>query len=569
MDFNKLEYKRPEFESFFTEIYEKLDVLKNAKNEEEFFQTFKNLEKITAKFMQAYTIAYVRLTINTKDEFYQKEVEKIENILPRYSEFSNKLQKVRLESPYRKEFERRFGENITKTDEIQLDIFKPSIMEDRVKESRLSNEYQKLMGSAEIEFDGKILNISQMPPYLESRDRDVRKSASKAFTDWFEKNSDEFDRIYDELVKVRHEIAKKLGFDSYIEVAYRSFGRTDWDRHDAKIYREAIKKHIVPLTKKFYEEQRQRIGVDTLKHYDLPLKFLSGNPTPKGDREKLVKIAQKMYKELSPETEEFFNTMIDNNLMDLDSKEGKAPIGYMVNLDEIGLPFIFANFNGTQHDIDVLTHEAGHAFQGYLTKDVHPRENADACMEIMETHSMSMEYFAHPWMREFFKEDTEKYYYSHVVGALEFLPYGATIDEYQEWVYDNPNATPEERNNKFREIQKIYSPHIDYDGNEYYEAGKRWHAQGHVFQSPFYYLDYTIAQLNAFQFFVLDMEDHQDTWSKYIEFCKLGGRLSTKDIIAHVGLKNPFEEETFEFIVPKLINYLDGLDKDKIDNTKN
>lgn len=564
MKFRELEYTRPDFDSLLNELNEKLDLIENAKTSDEYLKLLHEVDTMTEDFSEAANIAYIRNTIDTRDEFYEKEVEVFDEIFPKFSQFSNKLQNIRLKSPFRKEFEEKYGKNITKTDELQKDIFNPSIMEDRIKESKLANEYQKLMGTAEIEFDGKKLNLSQLTPYKQSKDRAVRKAAAKASSAWFNERKDQFDRIYDELVKVRHQIAKKLGFDSYLDVAYRSFGRTDWGREDAKNYREQIVKYIVPLANKLYEEQKERIGVEDFLYYDIPLKFLSGNPTPKGTEEELVDYAKKMYKELSPETEEFFNAMIEHEMMHLTSQDGKAPGGYMTQLDKTKLPFIFANFNGTAHDVDVLTHEAGHAFQGYLTRDVYPSDVRGACMEIMETHSMSMEYFTHPWMEGFFKEDTEKYYYNHVVSSLEFLPYGASIDEYQEWVYDNPEATPEERNNKFREIEKKYSPHIDYADDEYMDSGRRWQAQMHVYSSPFYYLDYTIAQMNAFQFFVLDMENHEDAWNKYLELCKLGGKLGTKEIISKVGLKNPFEKETFEYVVPRLEEYLESLDHDKI-----
>ncbi|MFL8968877.1 M3 family oligoendopeptidase [Helcococcus kunzii] len=564
MKFRELEYTRPDFDSLLNDLNEKLDLIENAKTSDEYLKLLHEVDTMTEDFSEAANIAYIRNTVDTRDEFYEKEVEVFDEIFPKFSQFSNKLQNIRLKSPFRKDFEEKYGKNITKTDELQKDIFNPSIMEDRIKESKLANEYQKLMGTAEIEFDGKKLNLSQLTPYKQSKDRAVRKAAAKASSAWFNERKDQFDRIYDELVKVRHQIAKKLGFDSYLDVAYRSFGRTDWGREDAKNYRDQIVKHIVPLANKLYEEQKERIGVEDFLYYDIPLKFLSGNPTPKGTEEELVDYAKKMYKELSPETEEFFNAMIEHEMMHLTSQDGKAPGGYMTQLDKTKLPFIFANFNGTAHDVDVLTHEAGHAFQGYLTRDVYPSDVRGACMEIMETHSMSMEYFTHPWMEGFFKEDTEKYYYNHVVSSLEFLPYGASIDEYQEWVYDNPEATPEERNNKFREIEKKYSPHIDYADDEYMDSGRRWQAQMHVYSSPFYYLDYTIAQMNAFQFFVLDMENHEDAWNKYLELCKLGGKLGTKEIISKVGLKNPFEKETFKYVVPRLEEYLESLDHDKI-----
>lgn len=564
MKFNELEYKRPDYDKTIEDLNSKLDLAEKAETLDEYLQALVEYEEIIEVVLSMGTISYIRNSINTRDEFYEKEVESFDEFYPRLAQVNNRLQNIRLNSEFRAAYEEQFGKNIMLRDELQKDIFKPEIMEDRVKEAKLSNEYQKLMGTAQIDFDGKKLNLSQMTPYAQSPDRNVRRDASMAVSNWFSERQEEFDRIYDELVKIRHEIAKKLGFDSYLDIAYRSFARTDWNREDAKNYRDLIAKYIVPVAQKFYDEQKERIGIADFKYYDVPFRFKSGNPTPKGTEEELVKAAQEMYKELSSETEKFFNEMIESEMMDLASKDGKAPGGYMTYIPTARLPFIFANFNGTSHDADVLTHEAGHAFQGYLVRDVYPGELREACMEIMETHSMSMEYFTHPWMESFFKEDTEKYYYNHVVDSLQFLPYGASIDEFQEWVYDNPEATPKERNAKFREIEKKYSPHIDYADDKYQEEGGRWQRQMHVYQSPFYYLDYTIAQLNAFQFFVLDMENHEDAWDKYVELCKMGGKYGTKETIQKVGLKVPFEEETFKFIVPKLEEYLDNLDHNKI-----
>lgn len=564
MKFNELEYKRPDYDKTIEDLNSKLDLAEKAETLDEYLQALVEYEEIIEVVLSMGTISYIRNSINTRDEFYEKEVESFDEFYPRLAQVNNRLQNIRLNSEFRAAYEEQFGKNIMLRDELQKDIFKPEIMEDRVKEAKLSNEYQKLMGTAQIDFDGKKLNLSQMTPYAQSPDRNVRRDASMAVSNWFSERQEEFDRIYDELVKIRHEIAKKLGFDSYLDIAYRSFARTDWNREDAKNYRDLIAKYIVPVAQKFYDEQKERIGIADFKYYDVPFRFKSGNPTPKGTEEELVKAAQEMYKELSSETEKFFNEMIESEMMDLASKDGKAPGGYMTYIPTARLPFIFANFNGTSHDADVLTHEAGHAFQGYLVRDVYPGELREACMEIMETHSMSMEYFTHPWMESFFKEDTEKYYYNHVVDSLQFLPYGASIDEFQEWVYDNPEASPKERNAKFREIEKKYSPHIDYADDKYQEEGGRWQRQMHVYQSPFYYLDYTIAQLNAFQFFVLDMENHEDAWDKYVELCKMGGKYGTKETIQKVGLKVPFEEETFKFIVPKLEEYLDNLDHNKI-----
>ncbi|WP_297789065.1 M3 family oligoendopeptidase [uncultured Anaerococcus sp.] len=437
-------------------------------------------------------------------------------------------------------------------------------MEDRVSESKLVNEYYKLIGGAEISFRGEIKNIPALTAITQDKDRQTRKEAFEALNAWFSDHVEELDRIYDDLVEIRTRIAQKLGFSTYTPVAYKVMGRLDWDATDAKKYREQIVKHLVPLSQKIYADQAKRIGIDHMKYYDLPLSFLSGNPKPVGGEEVLVAKAQKMYRELSKETGEFFDAMVEKAMMDLTSKEGKAPGGYMTSLPITKMPFIFSNFNGTSGDVDVLTHEAGHAFQGYLTRDMYPEENNDLTMEIAETHSMSMEFFTHPWMEDFFGKDSEKYYYDHVAAAIKFIPYGASIDEFQEFVYENPQATPSERRAKYREIEKKYLPHLDYDGNEYLENGGRWQRQLHVFTNPFYYIDYTIAQVNAFQYFIKDRKDHEKAWKSYLDLCKISASLPTKEALEKVGIKSPFEAGTIEEIIPQLTEYLESLDKEKI-----
>ena len=195
---------------------------------------------------------------------------------------------------------------------------------------------------------------------------------------------------------------------------------------------------------------------------------------------------------------------------------------------------------------------------------MYPSENNDLTMEIAETNSMSMEFFTHPWMENFFGKDTEKYYYNHVIDALKFIPYGASIDEFQEFVYENPNVSPEERRRKYREIEKKYLPHLDYDGNDYLENGGRWQRQLHVYNYPFYYIDYTIAQVNAFQYFIKDMENHEKAWESYLKLCKLSAKLPTKETLKEVGLESPFEEGTIAKITPQLRKYLESLDMEKI-----
>lgn len=562
--FSQMEYRRPDFQSVFDEGKARISEMRNAKTAQEMFGAMQKLDKLMRTLATQRTLAHVRYTINTRDAFYDAENTVFDEEMPRFEEISTEAARAMLESPFRKDIAEKYGEHLLEKAEVGLKCFRPEIVEDLVEENKLSSDYQKLMASAEIDFDGKKLNLSGLVPYMESTDRGVRRAANAASWGWVAGHQDELDELYDKLVKVRHRIGLKLGYKNFIPVAYARMGRTDWDQQDARAYRDQIVESVVPLTQKLYREQAQRIGISDMKNYDYSLMFLSGNPTPKGEEAYMVDQAKVMYHELSPETDEFFQIMTGQELMDLTTKPGKANGGYMTFLPDYKVPFIFSNFNGTSGDVDVLTHEAGHAFQGWLQRDVELEAIADITSEVAEIHSMSMEFFTHPWMERFFKEDTEKYYYAHVADALKFLPYGASIDELQEWVYEHPEATPQERRAQYREIEKKYLPHLDYDGLEFLENGGRWQKQLHVYLYPFYYLDYTLSQVCALQYLVWNMKDHKAAWQSYLTLCHESGRLPFKKLAPKSGLRSPFEAGAIASVTPALEKYLDGLDKSKI-----
>lgn len=562
--FSQMVYERPDFNTVFEEAKDWLSKMEKAQSSEALFEAMQALDQKMRRLDTQRTLAHIRYTINTKDPFYVAENDVFDEEMPRFEEIGTESARIVLESPFREDVARKYGPHLLEKYDVQRKVFKPEIVEDLVEENKLSSEYQKLMASAEIEFDGKTHNLSGLIPYMQSTDRDVRRRANAASWGWIAGHQDQLDELYDKLVKVRHRIGQKLGFDNFIPVAYARMGRTDWNQQDAKRYRDQIVQSVVPLTQKLYREQAERIGVSDMKNYDQPLMFLTGNPTPKGDESYMVEQAKVMYSELSPETDAFFKIMTEQELMDLTTKPGKANGGYMTFIDDYKVPFIFSNFNGTSGDVDVLTHEAGHAFQGWLQRDIELRGMSDITSEVAEIHSMSMEFFTHPWLERFFKEDTEKYFYSHVVDALQFLPYGASIDELQEWIYENPDATPAQRRAMYRQIEKKYLPQLDYDGLEFLENGGRWQKQLHVYLYPFYYLDYTLSQICALQYFVWDMANHDAAWHSYLTLCRESGRMPFKKLAPQSGLKSPFEDGAIAAIIPALEQYLDGLDKSKI-----
>ncbi len=562
--FQDMTYTRPDFDALYAQMKDGLKAMENAKSGAELIAAMKQLDQLGRHLSTMRSLCHVRYTINTKDPFYTEENDVMDRELPRFAEFSAEAARIVLESPHKDAVAKEYGEHLLEKYEVQRKVFKPEIVEDLKEENRLRSEYQKLMASAEIEFEGETRNLSGMIPFMESKDRDMRKRASLASWGWIAGQQEKLDSIYSDLVKLRHGIGKKLGYDNFIPVAYARMGRTDWNQQDAKAYRAQIVESVVPLAQKLYKEQAARLGIADMKFYDYNLMFLEGNPTPKGEEAYLVEQAKVMYDELSPETGEFFGTMIDRNLMDLTTKPGKANGGYMTFFADYKAPFIFSNFNGTSGDVDVLTHEAGHAFNGYLQRNVELSDLTDFTSEVAEIHSMAMEFFTHPWMKRFFKEDTTKYYYSHVVDAVLFLPYGASVDELQEWVYEHPDATPAERHAAYRAIEKKYLPHINYDGVEFLEKGARWQKQLHIYLYPFYYLDYTLAQACALQYFTWDMRDHEAAWKSYLDVCRRAGQVPFKKLAVEAGLKNPFEHGTIAAITPPLEAFLDSLDKSKI-----
>ncbi len=505
-------------------------------------------------------LVYIRASIDTNDDYYQKERDFFDEIEPEIQELDTLFYKELVKSPFRIELEKQWGKQLFKIADYQIKSFSPEIITLLQKENRLSSQYSKLVASAEVEFQGETYTLAQLSPFTESKDRLVRKEAVEASAGFFAGHAKEFDDIYDQLVKTRHKIATALGYKNFVELGYIRMLRIDYDADMVDVFRKQVRESIVPLATKLYEKQAERIGLNSLKFYDESFRFNTGNATPKGTPEWIIENGKKMYEELSHETKEFFQYMLDRNLMDLEAKKGKEAGGYCTFIEDYQSPFIFANFNGTSGDVDVLTHEAGHAFQFYSSRNIGIPEYLMPTYESAEIHSMSMEFFTWPWMELFFKKDTEKYKYAHLSEGLQFLPYGVAVDEFQHLVYENPDWTPDERKQAWKELEEVYLPHRDYDGNAYLEAGSFWQRQGHIYEVPFYYIDYTLAQMCAFQFWKRSLDERDNAWRDYLNLCKLGGTKSFLGLVEAANLRSPFEEGAVESIVDSIENWLDSVD---------
>jgi len=563
MKFNDYKYERPDLEQVKKDLEAQINQIGSGKTYEEEKEAIQKVFDINDHVGTLATLVSIRNSLDTKDEFYEKEQEFFDENGPFLQQYEHTFNLNLLKSEHKEQLEKDFGTLIFKRAELAQKTFKPEIIPDMQKENKLSTEYGKLIASAEIEFKGGTYNLSQMAPFIQDKDRETRHQAQLAVSKFFEQNEKEIDRIYDEMVKVRHEIAKKLGYENFVQLGYDRFGRTDYDYKDVKAYRDQIYEDIVPIVSELTDRKAKRLGIENPKSYDLALSFLSGNPTPKGDRDWLLERAKRMYHEMSPETDEFFTFMLERNLLDLDSKPGKQGGGYCTYIPEYKSPFIFANFNGTSHDVDVLTHEAGHAFQVYSSRDLIP-DYRWPTMEAAEIHSMSMEFLAWPWIDQFFLEDTEKYKFSHLAGALSFLPYGVLVDEFQHGIYENPELTPAERKALWRKLEKKYMPFKDYGDDQFMEKGTYWFRQGHIFGAPFYYIDYTLAQVCAFQYWVLSRNDRKKALESYLDLCKLGGSKSFVELVESANLENPFEKGTVKKIAKPIKAYLDQIDDTKL-----
>jgi M3 family oligoendopeptidase len=448
--------------------------------------------------------------------------------------------------------------------EYQLKGFDDKIIPELTEENKLSMQYAAAIASCKVEFRGQTYNLPQMGKFMQDKDRDTRKEASDAYYKYLGTRKEELENIYAKLVKVRDTMAKKLGYKSFTELAYIRMNRFDYTPEMVKAYRDQIAEVVTPLANRLMSEQAKRTDIKTPKIYDLGFSFKTGNPIPLGTTDEKVEHAKKMYKELSPDTDYFFNFMVDHHLMFLEAKPGKQSGGYMTYFPVHKCPIIFSNFNGTSGDVDVLTHEFGHSFQAYLARNIKIPEYRSPTMESCEIDSMSMEFFAEPWMNLFFDEP-DKYRYSHLAESIEFLPYGATVDEFQHWVYANPEASNAERDAEWAALEEKYTPYKVKAkiGCPEAQAVPRWITQAHIFESPFYYIDYTLAQVLAFQFFNLDRKNHERAWKKYVKLCKMGGKYPFVTLITKDGLKNPFDEGVMKKTIKPLVKVLKGYNAER------
>lgn len=545
--FTEMPYERPDIDSLKATLENAVKQLATVKDYQEARKLFFDVQERRDAVSTLFSIAYVRNTMDTTDAYYDGEIRWLREQMARMTPLNTAWEKALTESPFRCEFENEFGAQLFRLLDAELLTENEKIVQEIIREGELTQQYRKTAAQAAVDFRGEQCNFYGLLKHMESIDREERKEAFLAWAALYEKISPELDAQYSELVKIRSEMARKMGFPSYTEMAYLSRNRFDYTKEDAAAFREQIRQIVTPAVAEIREMQRKRLKLDKLCFYDEALKFAGGNALPIGTTDELIDKAQKMYREMSPETGEFFDFMKEYRLFDLETRPGKHMGGYMTRFPAYKAPFIFSNFNGTDADADVLTHEAGHAFQGYVAmRSIQVSRVSGSTSEINEIHSMTMEHFAYPWMNLFFGDKTEEYLTSHLIGALCSIPYLVSVDEFQHRVYDEPDMTAKERRAVWREIEKKYMPWRDYDGNEFLEEGGFWMQKQHIFLFPFYYIEYALAQICAFQYYGRMKEDRKAAWEDYLRLCKAGGTKGYFELLETGNLLNPFREGTVQ-----------------------
>ena len=560
MKFKDYNYERYSYEAYAEAMQQAGTRLKEAKDYQSFKKAFDEGKRAFEHLDTMYNICYVRYTINTNDAFYQKENDYWDEAMPKMKSLTTAFDKEVLASPFAEELKKDVPETYFLLAEFAQKSFCDEIIEELQEENRLQSSYQKLIASAQIPFDGDIYTLSELGVKMECDDRDIRKRATQAYWGWMQSHQDEIDDLYDRMVKVRDRMAKKLGYKNYVELAYMLQCRFDYNQEDVANYRRQVLEDVVPLCNALYERQRERLGYDRLHVYDEKYEFASGNPTPKYGTQEMIARANTMYHELDERCGRFFDFMVEHDLLDLDSKKGKAGGGYCTVFAEDQSPFIFSNFNGTSHDAEVLTHEAGHAFQVFTSMGIRPVECIWPTYESCEIHSMSMEFFTWPWMEAFFEGDADKYRFLHLGGAAKFIPYGVLVDHFQHEVYEHPEMTPAERRQTWRRLEKQYLPHKDYTDCEFLENGGWWFRQSHIFMTPFYYIDYTLAQVCALQFWYRLYQKDENAFEDYYRICQIGGTKTFTQIVAAANLKVPFADGCLKDVMKAVRSYLDQVD---------
>lgn len=551
MKFSEMPYQRITYEEIAERYRELTEQLRDAADGGACMEVLRSRNRLMDD-MTPMTLCYVRHDMDVNDAFYAAEQDYYDEIGPRLADLGQQFDRVLLESPHRAYLEGELGRQAFVLMEQSQRGFDSRLIPLSQESNALESRHTQLTAGATVQWEGQQVKRSRMGPFAESPDRETRKRASLAISDSWEAQRGELEELYDKLVHNRHRKAQTMGFADYTRMSYHTMCRVGYGPAEVGNFRQHVKKHIVPLQVELAERRRRRLGLDKLRYYDNSVYFPEGNPVPMGDTAACLEATREMYTRLSPETGEFIAFMLENELCDVEIRDGKRGGGYMTSFEKYHAPFIFANFDGTSENAYIMCHEGGHAFQGYLNRHEPIREKCMYTSESAETHAMAMEFFTGPHMELFFGERAEDYRIKHLENAIRLIAAQCQQDEFQQLVYEQPDMSPEMRNTLWRRLQTEYFPTLDYSGNENLERGCGWQRIPHMYQCPFYAIDYALAQVCALEYDRWAREDRDAAWQSYLTFCRQTGTDCFPALVRRAGLEDPFAEETLRGLAERL-----------------
>ena len=556
INFDDIKVETPTIEKVtaeYAQINAVLDESTTIADKQEALQQWENLRRRLETWS---ALTSLHFSQDTTNEAYKQAQEYRDEIQPKLTALEIAMKRRLLNSRDREELEKILGKQAFSLWSADVTTFEPAIEADLVEESKLVNQYVELLASAKIEFRGETLNLSGIRKYTQDSDRQTRHEAEQVRWNFFTQHKSQLDSIYDRLVKLRHQMAQKLGYDNYIGLGYQRMQRIDYTEADVANYRDEVVAKVVPLAQKIIDRKGQKLNLDRVYFWDEAVFDLQGNPQPQGDREWMLQQAQTMFDALHPELGSFFSMMVEGNLLDLETRSGKAGGGFCTGFPTEGVPYIFANFNNTKGDVEVFTHEMGHAFQGWQSRHLSLIDYLWPTLESCEIHSMSLEFLTRSQMDKFFGNDADRFREIHLAESILFLPYGCAVDHFQHLVYARPEASIEERNQMWQQMEARYLPWRKYGDLQHPAQGGLWQEKQHIYCYPFYYIDYTLALCCAMQFWVKAEADLDTTMTEYIALCQRGGNAPFQSLTSSANLVSPFKSGSLADVVVKAQNSL-------------
>ena len=532
---------------------------------ENLFGWLKNRSELEAILEEDFAWRYIKMTCDTTNETYQKDFEYFATeIEPKLSEFSNQLNEKFLACEYIDQLDQSTYGIYIRSLKTQIEIFRqeniPLNMELQVEQQK----YGAIVGAMSIEHDGKEYTLEQASNFLKNTDREIRKVVYEKVQNRRLQNKTELDELFTKLVKLRHQVAVNAGFENYRDYMFKALGRFDYTAEDCFNFHNAIEKEVVPLLKSLSEKRKNKMQLDVLKPFDTEVD-VSGKAAlvPFNGPEDLLNKTIQCFDKLHPYFGEKIKTMKEHNLIDLESRKGKAPGGYNYPLSESAAPFIFMNAANAMRDLTTMVHEGGHAVHTFLSNHLEINDFKRVPSEVAEVASMSMELISMKHWDVFFnnEDDLLRAKEEQLKDCLKTLPWVATIDAFQHWIYTHPNHTTTEREQAWEEcFDRFGSNFVNWDGYEEFKLNL-WQKQLHLFEVPFYYIEYAIAQLAAIAIFKNFKTDEAKALEQYMNALKLGYTKSIPEIYSEAGISFDFSQTYIHSLIEFIKTELDTLNK--------